>query len=298
MFRNHISSASKIQYLAEVISAGVLWGLFSLFVKGLNCQNISPIQILFIKVSFSTIIMFILIMSMERKCLKIHFRDLWMFIGTGVISMTFHSLCYYRMILEVGVSVAVILLYTAPFFVIILSAIFFREKITAVKSIALVLTFGGCIMVSGLGSSTHAIGLRNLIIGLSAGLGYALYSIFSRTAVRKYHPMTITFYTFLFSAITIVPFCNVSEFINGFSIGMVPNCMGLAFLCTVIPYLLYTDGIVGLEAGKAAIFVTVEPLVGTMVGILVFGESANFMKLTGIFMILCSIILIGINHKK
>lgn len=230
-----------------------------------------------------------------------------MFIGTGVVSLSFFSLCYFKTILEVGASVAVILLYTSPIFVLILSVLLFNEKINARKIIALVLTFAGCILVTGIIGSGNAvtaagspqITLKGFLIGLCAGFGYALYSIFSRFALKKYNSFTVTFYTFVFSGLSLIPFAMGTTGIALF-VKMLPNqrfwlfAVGIALFCTVLPYIFYTLGLNGLETSKAAILVTVEPLVGTLIGFIVYNESISVAKIIGIVCIFVSVILLGI----
>lgn len=281
----------------STIAAGILWGIISIFLKNLSANNFSLLQILALRASVSSILLLIFLLIKNKSLLKIKIKDIWMFVGTGVISLTFFSLCYFFTILETGASVAVILLYTSPIFILILSAILFKEKITKVKVLALILTFVGCIFVTGF-SEENGLSLKGLIIGLSAGFGYALYSIFSRFALRKYKSLTVTFYTFVFSSISLLPFCNVSNIASKINVNNLFFIIGIAFFCTVLPYIFYTFGLSGLETGKAAILVTVEPLVGSLIGIFLWKENIDIIKIVGILMIFIAVILINLNCKS
>lgn len=243
--------------------------------------------------------MLVFLLIKDRKLLKFDLKDIWMFIGTGIISLTFFSLCYFKTILEVGTSIAVVLLYTSPIFVLLMSVILFKEKINLRKIIALVMTFAGCVLVTGmLSQGDGSLGFKGFIIGLGAGFGYALYSIFSRYALKKYNPLTVTFYTFLFSGLSLLPFVHVER---------IPSCMttkaalfavGISFVCTVLPYIFYTIGLTGLDTGKAAILVTIEPLVGTLVGFLIWHEDVSVLKVIGIILIFTSVVLLGLEDKQ
>lgn len=68
--------------------------------------------------------------------------------------------------------------------------------------------------------------------------------------------------------------------------------LGISVLCTILPYILYSYGLSGLETGKAAILVTIEPLVGTLIGFLIFKEEFNFIKLIGMLLIFLSVIIL------
>ena len=279
------------------IFAGVLWGTISVFLKNLSSSGLSLIQITACRAVFSSFFLFVYFLVKDKNLLKIKLKDIWMFVGTGVVSLTFFSLCYFSTILESGASIAVILLYTSPIFILLLSAILFKEKITKIKLFALILTFVGCIFVTGIGGENH-LSAKGLFIGLCAGFGYALYSIFSRFALEKYKPLTVTFYTFVFSSISLLPFCNVVEICSSFSEKSLLFLIGIALVCTVLPYIFYTFGLSGLETGKAAILVTVEPLVGSLIGIFVWKENLDMLKLIGIIMIFIAVILINLNCKS
>lgn len=279
------------------IFAGVLWGTISVFLKNLSSSGLSLIQITACRAVFSSFFLFVYFFVKDKNLLKIKLKDIWMFVGTGVVSLTFFSLCYFSTILESGASIAVILLYTSPIFILLLSAILFKEKITKIKLFALILTFVGCIFVTGIGGENH-LSAKGLFIGLCAGFGYALYSIFSRFALEKYKPLTVTFYTFVFSSISLLPFCNIVEICSSFSEKSLLFLIGIALICTVLPYIFYTFGLSGLETGKAAILVTVEPLVGSLIGIFVWKENLDMLKLIGIIMIFIAVILINLNCKS
>ena len=284
-------------YFAFAILAGVLWGIISIFLKGLYSAGFSALQVMFLRGFISSVFMAVFLFIKDKSLLKIKLKDIWFFIGTGVISLTFFSLCYFYTILESGASVAVVLLYTSPIFVLIMSVLFFKEKITLIKIIALCLTFLGCILVSTVGT-TSGLSVKGFSIGLCAGFGYALYSIFSRPALKKYDSFTVTFYTFLFSAISIIPFCSVFEIPNLIDTKSIFLSCGIALLCTVLPYIFYTIGLSGLETGKAAILVTVEPLVATIIGFIVWKEDLSIIKLIGIAAILGSVLLLSVRGKE
>ena len=120
-------------YSMFVILSGVLWGIISTFLKGLYSAGFSALQVMFFRGFISSVFMAIFVFVKDKSLLKFKLKDIWLFLGTGVISLTFFSLCYFYTILESGASVAVILLYTSPIFVLIMSVLFFKEKITLVK---------------------------------------------------------------------------------------------------------------------------------------------------------------------
>jgi drug/metabolite transporter (DMT)-like permease len=113
-----------------------------------------------------TLILFALIKDV--KLIKIKPHDSLYFVGTGILSFTFFNWCYFIAINKTSLSVAAILLYTAPTIVMILSAILFKERMTKKKIISLLLTFAGCIFVTAFVDKT---GQKLTLSGILAGLG-------------------------------------------------------------------------------------------------------------------------------
>lgn len=274
-----------------VILAGVSWGVISIFIHALDGAGLDSFDIMTVRTWGSALILLVYLAITDRNKLKIALKDLWMFIGTGLLSLTFFSYCYFTSIVESGTAVAVVLLYTSPAFVMIMSFIFFKEKLNATKGIALVMTMAGCALVAGIAGGAARLSMRGLLLGLGAGFGYALYSIFAGFALKKYSSLTITFYTFLLSGIALLTIRNPYTIVNRVDISLWPYMLGLVVIATVLPYITYTVGMSRMEIGKAAVLVTVEPLVGALIGVFVWGEAMSPMKLLGIVLILASVVI-------
>lgn len=283
-----------------VIIAGISWGHISIFIRQFNKASLDSWDIMFYRSWVSAFMLFIYFILVDRNLLKFELKDIWMFFGTGIFSLTFFSFCYFNSIIALGTSVAVVLLYTSPIFVLVMSIIFFKEKINRNKLIAVAMTFAGCVLVTGIigGGSGETISAGGIIIGLGAGFGYALYSIFAGFAMKKYSSLTITFYTFLFSGISVFFIKNPIEIIGRTDIRLAPYIIGIAFVCTVLPYITYTAGMKQMDISKAAVLVTVEPLVGALIGIFVWKEPAGVFKIIGIILILSAVVMLSKNDNK
>ncbi len=133
--------------------------------------------------------------------MRVRLRDFWCFLGTGIGSIVFFNYCYFTAVRMMSLAAAAVLLYTAPAFVMLMSAVLFREKMTGRRVLSVLLTFAGCAFVTGFAGS--GISASGILVGLGAGFGYALYTIFGHYAIeRGYDSLTITFYTFLVAAVT------------------------------------------------------------------------------------------------
>lgn len=295
----------KKMALFLVILAGICWGIIGIFSRGLSAAGFSAVQITTIRCVITAVSMLIFLLWKDPDKLKIQGKDIWMFLGTGICSIVFFNICYFKTVQMITLSIAAILLYTAPCFVMLMSAFIFHEKISLQKLLALVLAFTGCVFTTGLlGGGQIQITRQGIEYGLGAGFGYALYSIFGRIALKKYHPFTVTAYTFLVASISLIPFSHIIQSIRNLqeqsiSIPAVTmHALLLGLISTLIPFLSYTKGLEYMEAGKASVMAFVEPMVATLVGIMFFREVITLWNLFGISLIFCSVILLNLNFSR
>ncbi|MEH6949602.1 EamA family transporter [Bacillus sp. JJ634] len=284
-----------------LIGAGAsLWGIIGLFVSSLYEMGFSPIQVVTIRALSATLFLVLYIIFKNRQLLKIKVSDSKYFIGTGIFSFVLFNWCVFSAIKETSISVATILLYTAPAFVTIFSRFIFKEFLTTRKVLALLITFIGCSFVIGILPNTNeSISLYGLILGLGSGLFYALYSIFGKFALRKYNSLTVTAYTFLFAAIAVTPFSGLWLVVPLFSDMKVwVYIIGLGFLSTMLPFIFYTKGLNTIESSQASIIATIEPVVASLVGFLIFHEKLNVWQYFGIFLVIAAVIIVQETSKK
>lgn len=280
---------------ACVLAAGAMWGTISIFIRHLDGAGLSALQVCLIRTLLAWLITGAFLAIRSPQLLSIRLRDCWYFIGTGVISYTLFSTCYFMAVAMSQVSVAVMLLYTSPVFVTLLSAVIFHERMTRRKWLALVCTVTGCVLVAGVFQGHLAVPLPALALGLASGFLYALYSIFGRFALSRYDPLTVTFYTFTFATAAMLPLGHpgyIFEVLMG-DPSLWLWVAGIAIVCSVLPYFLYTVGLQYMESGKAAIMATIEPFVGSAVGIFFFAEPHGPLKLIGMALILGSVIILN-----
>ena len=278
-----------------IILAGIFWGLMGLFVRSFSALGFTSSQVAFLRLGVGTLIFALIIFMKDKSLFKIGLSDLPVFLGLGVCSLSFFTVCYFKAIELMPLSTAAILLYTAPIWVMLMSALFFKEKLSLKKLLALLMAFGGCVLVSGI--SRGQMSAVALLCGLGAGFGYALYSIFGTVALRRFEPLTVTFYGFLFGSLGCLIACGPESLAAAVCVAPTLKLIWLvpaaALFSAVLPYLAYTQGLKTVEAGKASIIATIEPVVATIVGIVLYKETLNISAALGIALVLGAIVMLN-----
>jgi len=288
-----------------VLCAGILWGSIGFFVRKLNGLGVDTELTAFMRILCAWIMLIPLLMGMSlksgRNYFKISKKGLLQCFIMGLVTQAFFNLSYSGCINSVGVAMGSVLLYTAPIFVSILSRLLFKEEINARKGISLVINLLGCfIMVTGGDLSVLKVSGIGILLGIGAGFFYAMVTILGKFTSDEVDPFTMVFYNFLFGWISLALISNpipkiaaVSDlhfWLLAFGYGLIP---------TVGSYLFYMNGIShDVELSRVPIIASVEPIIATIIGLLVFGENITLVNALGLIIVLFSIVLMNSGRKE
>lgn len=275
---------------AAILAAAALWGVIGIWNRRLMAAGLSPTSIVTVRNCGGMVLLGLVLAVRDRSVFRVRREHLKYFFGTGVVSVVLFTACYFSCQQLCSLSVASVLLYTAPSFVVLLSALLWRERVTGRKLAALGLTLVGCALVCGLFSGQVTVTAAGVLLGLGAGFFYALYSIFGRYALAHYDSMTVTMWTFLFAGPASLVLLRPSELASAFSApGTWLTAAGLVAVSTAAPYLLYTWGLARVESGRASILASLEPVVASLAGTLLFHEPLSAATLAGIACVLAGV---------
>ncbi|MBE6635383.1 MAG: hypothetical protein E7617_04205 [Ruminococcaceae bacterium] len=283
-----------------IVIAGIFWGTSGIFVNLLAPYGFSSFQMTAVRalVSFSAMAIYTLIT--DRRLFRLKLAELPFYLLLG-LSLFGTAVCYYSSMQMASVSVAVVLMYTAPIYVMIFSVAFLGEKISPMKLISVVLMLIGCCLVSGIiGGMRFHIG--GILIGALSGIIYALYNITAKISFRREsHPQTATLYAFLTMTVVAAFFSEpitLSQRVAVAPAETIALFIGLGICTFVIPYFLYNLAMKELPAGTASALGIIEPMSATIFSVLIFKEEIGWLSFSGIIMILVAVVLLGLSENR
>ena len=284
-----------------VIASAVLWGTYGAFLTAIEGRGMSADVINFLRFAATSLPILLFFLAKDRRALRVKKADLPLFAANGLASILFFTACYAAAIRETKIATAAALLYTAPAIVLLLSALLFSEKLTPRKIACVLLSVLGCALVSGLGSGGARLTFRGLLLGLGAGLGYALYSIFSRLIQQRgYSTYTNVCYTFSTAAAAYLAIALGNG--SAAEIVRLPGAALLSVLCGLLTgllaYLLYTAGLRELEPSRAAQLATIEPVVAALLGALLFRQSLSAAEVIGIALVVAAVVGMNLRPRR
>ena len=279
------------------LGAGVCWGTSGMFIRVLNAWGVTSFQAAMFRGGMGFLIMLLIMLISRKESLKVgKFRDLALLFFVGVAGLSTAKLAYCLSVKVNPLAVAVVLMYAAPIFSTIGAAIFFKERITLRKVIALACAFSGCVVMSGLlGGSSFRITAIGLIAGILSALGYAIYIVGSRAAVQRNSTAVTTLYMTMFYALGTIPFALSDGPLPGKLAGVLPIFFLVLFglVCTAVPYTLYAKALQRIEVVKASVLAFSEPATATIIGILIYREAFTVSTGLALGLILISIIIMN-----
>lgn len=287
----------NIRKYALIMLSGILWGTIGLFVKVLDARGSTSEYTTFMRMFFAFLLLFAITLAKEGTAsFRIGRNTLISCALLGFVSMSLNNLCYTNAVNRLGMSLAAAILYMAPIFTSIQSKLFFHEKVGRNKLIALAFNVIGCVLAATGGRlSLEGVSVIGLLFGIGAAFAYSTQNIFGRLATDEASPFVVATYNFFFAAaFTLVvarPFSTIDDpfepqlLIWGLLFGLIP---------TTIAYLLYFAGIQGLtETSKVPVFCSLELVVATALGAVLFSENLPPASLAGTALILVSIMLMN-----
>ena len=288
------------------VLAGICWGSAGIFVRELQEAGLSNMTIIFGRLLLAGILVGLWILFTDRSLFIISKRDLPLLVFTGIVGFCLMNVFYNYSIQELSLSLAAVLLCTAPVYVIIFGAIVFRERITPLKIICMLAVLFGCIMLSGVVESGKLQwSVFGIAMGVCCALSNAVCTLGSNEAsgVRGIHPVTILFYNNLFALIPTLFFTDFGQ-LGDYVTGDPVRGMGVfilnALITSLLPNLFFNYSFIHMESGVVSILASgAEPTAALIFGILIFSEIPTVIGFLGMVLVIGSIIVLtGTGSKK
>jgi drug/metabolite transporter (DMT)-like permease len=282
----------RITGILLIAISAASFGTLAIFGRYAYTDGMDTFTVLFLRFTISASIMtFILLLRKEPFP---HGRILLQLIGMGALGYVGQSFMYLTAINYASAGLVALLLYLYPFFVMILSAIVFREHITRLKVIALILALVG----TALTVDPNGGQLIGVLMAVTAAAIYSVYIIVGTNVMKHVSSVqssTIIFASagFVFGILTAIkgphlPTSNAGWFAMS----------GIVLIATIIPVVTFLAGLEMIGPTNAAMLSTLEPVVTVLLAAWLFQEKLNTISLLGGGLILVAVILLTRNELQ
>lgn len=222
---------------------------------------------------------------------RVEVKDIPLLIIFGLTGVTLFYAANLMAVIKGGAAFASVMLYTAPAWVAVMSRLIFKEQITRVKIVAVLLTLVGVVFVCMGGGDLMAeldVGTTMAVLcGLTSGFCYSLYYIFGKYFSGKYSASTIFLYILPIGGAGLLPWVEFTEKTPVSWAALIY----LAVVSTYLAYLCYYTGLKYLEPTRAVVTATFEPVLAAIFAFLIWGELFSPAGYLGAFFILAGVLI-------
>jgi len=285
--------------LIALILTVLIWGSSFAAIK-VVLDEITPLGLAFLRSAVATFALISLLRFNEgftklRKTLRE--KPLY-FLLLGVVGVVLFNILQNLGIQYTSSGIASVLLATNPLFVLILGALFLRERLTGYKLVGIPLGFTGVAIVifasKGIVGFFGSGSFAGNILVLCSALCWSTYVLMNKKVLGQYSPLLLTTSAFIFgSALLFVLFLYSQDLstLSDLSISSWLLVVYLGFVSSAFAYFLWNYALRRMEASKASVFLFLIPVVAILLGKAFLAEEASLSIITGIALVLLGIYL-------
>ena len=251
--------------------------------------DISSIDLTAIRAIVACALFALFLMITSRQALRLT-RDAMPLLLASGIAFTAVNISFYLAISKINVAAAITLEYTAPLFVLILSVLLHKRRLSWRDVSTVGVAIIGCFLLTG--TSTSAFSLSSGVLwGLFCGFSFGVANMIGNAcSARGITPTCVTFYSFLVRALIWMP---ALPFLSVWQIQTDLETLSLigfiTVVATIIPYWLLMYGLRHVDALPATIVGMLDPVAAGLLAFILIGETLTGGHITGIALILLAI---------
>ncbi|KAB3532797.1 DMT family transporter [Alkaliphilus serpentinus] len=277
--------------LCFIIFSAMAFGVMPIFAKFAYGGGISAPALLSLRFIMAGLLLFIYL-KISKINWRVSYKDLWNLFLLGGVFYSATSIFYFSSIKYIHISLTVLLMYTHPMMVAILSAIFNKERVTLKMVIAMLIAFIGLALILGDSFATRLSSL-GITLAIASAISYSLYIFVSSRVVKAVQSIVATAYISVFASFgMLIIGLFQRDLIFKLNKTVIPPLLGLIFICTILAILFFLRGVEILGPTKATIISMFEPVFAAGFSLTLFKEKLTFLQLTGGILVLCGALMV------
>lgn len=294
----------KIKGIILTVLSSITFGFaFTLGPMTYGAGGNNPVTLTFLRnfLSLPFLLAIILLFKIDLRVTKKQLKNLIIlgFIGNAITTLMLNMAFSY---IDVGIVTSIH--FTYPIFVTLGCVVFFKEKLSKQKIIALIIAMSGigCFFISAFNSSSFSSStILGLFLAIASGVFYAFYIIFmDKSGLKGESPFKITFYVAIASSIGMFFYGIITNQLVFSTLTTKSWILSLIFaiLCTVVALSLLQVGINHIGASEAAVISTFEPITSVVFGALLLDEKITLIKIVACLLIFAGVLTLSLSKER
>jgi DME family drug/metabolite transporter len=273
-----------------VVLAAALWAALGPVSRLLLREGVTPLEMAFWR-GVVAWLLFVTHALVQRRSQSIAVarRDLPGIAAFGVVAVAVLYAAFPLAVEAGGAAFAVVLLYTAPAWVALVSWAFMGERMGSRKLIALIITLLGLAGVALTGGGPVRPSAAALGWGLLASISYGSLYLFGKRYFARYSPVTVFVHALPVAVAVLLPITTFHDKSRTAWVALIT----LGIFSTYGAYLAYSAGLVRLDATRAATAATIEPVFGAALSFAFWGERFAPLGYVGATLVLIGVVMMA-----
>lgn len=274
-------NTGRTSYLCPIVAVSA-WG--SLYVVSKPVLDVIP-PFTLVLIRYLLALLLLLPLAVRTCCrngIRIRRKDWNSFLFVGIAGYGIATGAQFIGTRLSSASVASLINSMNPVTITMFAALILGERITRKKLAALAAAILGAFLILGDNLSTGAAGI---LVSLLSVCLWSLMSVQVRKLSEAYPPLLITTAALVIAGIILLPVSLVELHFNAgipdWNWGLAPSVLYMGWVCTALSQLLWNFGLSRLEASRCGMFYPLQPVISTLLGVLILHESISLHFLLG-----------------
>jgi drug/metabolite transporter (DMT)-like permease len=278
---------------ASLVGLFFIWANAYTLIK-IAGKDLSPISIAMAR--FFIVFPFLFFFPSIYKISKVAKRDIMKIILIGILIVPSYHLFLNNAETMINASVAALIAGFSPVLTGVFSALFLKEKIRSKRVFGFIISvFGVLLLTYGISQKFEIRNSLGVLLSLCSVTSWALSTVLSKSLYEKYKPLDVTIWAIFIGTLLLLPFVrmkNIQEIIN-MSLNSLLAIIYLGFLCILLGYAVWFKALEFKEASSTGAFVYLNPIIGSLSGVVFLHETINSVMFFGGIVIILGLFFVN-----
>jgi len=311
--KSGIQKISNAHFIIMMLCMVIVWALAFPFIK-IGLKDLSYINLTIMRFFIVCLVILIIFLLKSQWFNKLHKKDI-----IPIFLLGFFGVIVYHLGLNYGEQLispgaASLIIATIPVYIIILSAVFLKEKLNLIGMAGISLSLMGVLIISIRGTESATIEITYLSAALAvfiAAIMGALYTIAGKKMLERYNGFSLTIYAIILGSTGLIPFAILSNFgilkfagrplleeVGSMSYETWIAIIFLGAFSTVIGYIIWYVALQLKTATEISVYLYLIPVFSTLVSFFLFDDKITLYYVLGGILVIIGLYVVNQNNKK
>ena len=291
------AKADDVSVYVRLALVAVAWG--GTFIAGRSLAGVAPMFSACLRFVLASAALSLFLLVSGKGFRRVSVGQALVVTLLGFCGIFSYSYFFFSGLQHISASRAALIVALNPAVMTLIAYLFYREQITVLKVLGIVLCFCGVALVVGGGDPQGAAGGRGWLGEALIGgcvLSWSAYSVFCKSVVRQLGPLHTVTYSIYAGTCMLLLYAAATGVLDvdalwRFSPAEITSLLYLGVVGSAVAYIWYYEGIRQIGVARAGVFIALNPLAAVLFGAALLGEQTTLATLLGGVLIISGIVV-------